>query len=147
MTLVFEGEKNLLSSDAEVLVIPVNTVGAMGRGLALYAKKRWPSIYASYKDMCQSGMLRVGVPVLHADHCSQAVLLFPTKAHWADPSNINFIQEGLQYLLDWEDDFGITSYAFPALGCGNGQLDYPLQVRPIMLDYLDALKSYCEICL
>lgn len=146
MSLIREGPMDLFQVPVEVLVIPVNTVGVMGRGLALYAKKRWPRAFEAYVDYCRTGMLDVGVPVLFADHCDRAILFFPTKKHWRDPSKLEWIEEGLNYLLQYEEDFGFKSIAFPPLGCGNGGLDYLTQVKPVMIEYLEKLNADVYIC-
>lgn len=39
---------NILESDAEALVNPVNCVGVMGKGLALQFKKSYPSNFNQY---------------------------------------------------------------------------------------------------
>ena len=39
-------EGDLFNSPAQVLVNTVNTVGVMGKGIALEFKKRYPEIYA-----------------------------------------------------------------------------------------------------
>lgn len=147
MPVVFEGKMDVFDCTAEVLVIPVNTFGAMGKGLALAYKERFNEGYRAYRDYCfKSKLLEVGVPILHADHCSRATLFFPTKKHWSDPSRLEWIEQGLEYFSQYIDDFGFSSYAFVPLGCGNGQLDYYRKVRPLMYKYLDALEVDIHIC-
>lgn len=146
MSLIREGPMDLLKAPAEVITIPVNTVGVMGKGLALYAKKRWPKVFEAYVEYCKSGLLEIGVPVLHANHRDRAILLFPTKKHWRDPSKLEYIEDGLKYLVTNESDFGFSSIAFPPLGCGNGGLDYPTQVKPVLIEYLEMLHADAYIC-
>lgn len=147
MTLAFEGREDLFRSPAEVIVIPVNTVGAMGAGLALAYKNLCPNGFEAYRDYCRSGMLVPGTPVMHSDHCERAAMFFPTKKHWSDPSKLEWVGEGLDYILWNERDFGFSSIAFPALGCGLGQLPYSTAVRPLLRSYLEAFESVCYICL
>lgn len=42
-------EGDLFSSPAQTLVNTVNTVGVMGKGIALEFKKRYPAMYQQYK--------------------------------------------------------------------------------------------------
>ena len=64
--------------------------------------------------------------------------MFPTKVHWRNPSKIEYIEAGLQKFSATYADKGITSAAFPQLGCGNGGLDWK-QVQPLMEQYLKNL--------
>lgn len=51
---------NLLEADAEALVNTVNTVGVMGRGIALQFKKRFPENFKAYARACKSGEVEIG---------------------------------------------------------------------------------------
>lgn len=56
---------NLLDSDAQTLVNTVNCVGAMGKGIALEFKKRFPALYADYAAKCRAGQVVLGRPYLY----------------------------------------------------------------------------------
>lgn len=99
--------------------ITVNTVGVMGKGLALQFKKEYPINFERYQKHCGLGTLRVGNPVF-IDGTS--FLLFPTKKHWRNKSKIEWIDEGLRTLRT-KDEL-IRKLALPALGCSNGGLDF-----------------------
>lgn len=55
----------VFNSDAEVLVNTVNCFGVMGAGIALEFKLRYPEMFLKYKDMCEKGEYKVGIPRLH----------------------------------------------------------------------------------
>ena len=128
----------LFQSSARVLVNTVNTVGVMGKGVALEFKNRFPEMYRLYRDHCRSGRLRVGQLWLYRT-LGRWVLNFPTKAHWRSPSKIEYIRAGLEKLVATYQDRGIDAISFPLLGCGNGRLDFNTQVRPLMEQYLRSL--------
>ena len=44
---------DLLSSPAQVQVNTVNTVGVMGKGIALQFKNKYPEMFAEYKRICE----------------------------------------------------------------------------------------------
>jgi hypothetical protein len=56
------------------------------------------------------------------------VVLFPTKLHWQNPSQYHWIFEGLaalrKILVRHEPDADLIEIAMPALGCGEGGLDW-----------------------
>ena len=134
---------DIFESKMEVLVNPVNCVGVMGKGLALEFKKRYPKMYQKYLDACQSGDLKIGNPYI--THGEKNILLFPTKDHWKEPSKLQYISWGLDYLAlkikynHWADAY--PSFAFPALGCGLGGLYWPevagLIVRKLVMLPID----------
>jgi len=53
--MIEEAEANLLSIDAEAIINAVNTVGVMGKGLALQFKKAWSDNFKAYAKACQLG--------------------------------------------------------------------------------------------
>jgi len=129
---------NIFESNAQVLVNTVNTVGVMGKGLAHAFKKLYPDMFKSYQNLCETGQLNVGNL-----HCYKTVnkwvLNFPTKKNWRSPSKLEYIEMGLKKFVSEYDKLGITSVAFPLLGCGNGGLDWEREVKPLMEKYLKTL--------
>ena len=138
MTLLRYVDSPLFESPARVLVNTVNTVGVMGKGVALEFKKRFPEMYRLYREHCKSGRLRVGNLWLYRTP-GRWVLNFPTKVHWKAPSQPGYIRAGLEKLVATYRDRGIDSISFPLLGCGNGRLNFDTQVRPLMEQYLRTL--------
>lgn len=133
MILYVEG--NLFQSPAQVLVNTVNTVGVMGKGVALEFKRLFPEMYQQYRELCDQGEFDVGMLWLYKSP-NKWVLNFPTKKHWRNPSKLEYIELGLQKFVENYTRMGIHSIAFPPLGCGNGQLDFQTQVQPLMQKYL-----------
>lgn len=129
---------NLFLSPAQVLVNTVNTVGVMGKGIALEFKNLYPEMFAKYRQLCESGELTIGKLWLYKSP-NKWVLNFPTKEHWRQPSRPEYIEAGLQNFARHYARLGIHSIAFPALGSGNGQLDFETQVKPLMERYLAPL--------
>lgn len=130
-------EGNIFNSPAQVIVNAVNTVGVMGKGIALEYKKRYPEMFDAYKEACDKKLLETGKLMLYyaPDHW---ILLFPTKKHWRSPSKLEYIESGLDKFVHTYAEKGITSIAFPRLGCGNGELEWD-DVRPLMEKYLKPL--------
>ena len=128
---------NIFDSPAQVIVNTVNTVGVMGKGLALSFKQRYPDMFKKYRVMCEKHQLTVGKLMLcyEPDHW---ILLFPTKENWRNPSKLEYLEKGLIKFVNTYADKNITSIAFPKLGCGNGELSWD-DVRPLMEKYLKPL--------
>lgn len=128
---------NLLSSPAQVLVNTVNTVGVMGKGIALQFKNKYPDMFKAYQKICEEHRLDIGMLYLWKSE-DKWILMFPTKKHWRNPSKIEYIEKGLEKFVNNYEKLGIESIAFPRLGCGNGKLDWQI-VKPIMEKYLKPL--------
>jgi len=119
---------NLLAADAEALVNTVNTVGVMGKGIALMFKEAFPANYEAYEAACQADEVTVGqmfVTERRELMGPKWIINFPTKKHWRQPSKLSWIDEGLDDLVDVVRRLNIKSVALPPLGSGNGGLDWP----------------------
>jgi O-acetyl-ADP-ribose deacetylase (regulator of RNase III) len=118
---------NLLSADVEALVNTVNTVGVMGKGLALQFKKSWPDNFSAFAKACQSGEVVPGkmhVYSLNGMLNPRFIINFPTKRHWREGSRLEDIETGLLALVEEIHRRKIQSIAIPPLGCGYGGLDW-----------------------
>jgi O-acetyl-ADP-ribose deacetylase (regulator of RNase III) len=124
---------NLLDAEVDALVNPVNTVGVMGKGLALQFRRRFPAMFDDYRLAARRGELSVGRMHVWETVFSQPRLIvnFPTKGHWRGTSRMGDIHAGLIDLVRVIADHRIESVAIPALGCGNGGLSW-VQVRPLI---------------
>jgi len=139
---------NLLQSNAFALVNTVNTVGVMGKGIALQFKNEFPHNYAVYREACKNHQLEVGHLLDVRDNSlllgERLIINFPTKTHWCLPSEYPYIEQGLEALTLFITNKKIESIALPALGCGNGGLDW-LVVKDMIRRYLDPLDAAIEV--
>ena len=123
---------NLLEARAEALVNTVNTVGVMGKGIALMFKERFTENFQRYAAACKAKEIRTGqvfVTEVRELDGPRWVINFPTKQHWRAPSKLEWVIDGLQDLRRFIVDKGIMSIAIPPLGAGNGGLDWA-EVKP-----------------
>ncbi|MGY3903785.1 macro domain-containing protein [Aeromonas lusitana] len=125
--------------DADIMVNTVNCVGVMGAGVALAFKKRFPEMFEDYVEKCSSGTIRPGSPSvwIQKDMISKEIEIinFPTKDHWKNPSEYNYIDDGLKWLSTYLEDKIGKVVTLPALGCGHGGLDWD-RVRNMISDRL-----------
>ncbi len=134
---------DLLKAPAEALVNTVNTVGVMGKGVALQFKRAFPENYRAYKAACERGEVRIGrIFVFDRGPFTQPryILNFPTKKHWHHPSRLEYIQKGLEDLVRVVREYGIRFLALPPLGTGNGGLDWQ-RVKPLVEEALRPLEG------
>ena len=131
---------SLFTSPAQVLVNTVNIEGVMGKGIALQFRKVFPEMFAQYQTLCEKGEIDIGVLWIYKTP-HKWVLNFPTKKTWRQPSQPAYIELGLRKLVEEFNEKKIYSIAFPALGCGNGELNWEKTVKPLMDTYLRNLPA------
>lgn len=123
---------NLLDAEVEALVNTVNTVGVMGKGIALMFKERFPANMAAYAKACKAGEVQTGKMFITETGELMGprwIINFPTKQHWRANSRMQWIIEGLTDLRRFIEDQGVRSIAIPPLGAGNGGLNWD-EVKP-----------------
>jgi O-acetyl-ADP-ribose deacetylase (regulator of RNase III) len=134
---------NIFEASAEALVNTVNTVGIMGKGVALQFRRAFPDNYKAYAKACKREEVEVGkVFVYHRSNLESPMYIFnfPTKRHWRERSRLEYVQMGLEDLVGQVRRLGIQSIALPPLGCGNGNLDWK-EVRPLIEAASDELPE------
>lgn len=134
---------NLLMAETQALVNTVNTVGVMGKGIALQFKEAFPTNYKIYhaaskrKELQIGKLLVVKEPTMHGE---KIIINFPTKTEWYLKSKYEYISEGLDELVKIIQEYDIQSIAIPPLGCGNGGLVWE-KVKPMIEQHLGHLKN------
>ncbi|MCP4156993.1 MAG: macro domain-containing protein [bacterium] len=132
---------DLLKSNADALVNPVNCVGVMGKGLALQFKKSFPENFKEYQTACKNNDVHVGCMfVTRLPDQSGYIINFPTKSHWRGKSKREFICNGLVDLKKKITLLNIKSIAIPPIGAGLGGLNWR-DVKKMIEEHLDDLKD------
>src|SRR5258706_15188958 len=101
MTIKFL-QGNLLEAPTEAIVNTVNTVGVMGKGIALMFKEAFPQNFARYEDACNRKAVRVGHMFVTENLSIEGprwIINFPTKQHWRQPTKMKWIVDGLRDLV------------------------------------------------
>jgi O-acetyl-ADP-ribose deacetylase (regulator of RNase III) len=135
---------NILESSAQALVNTVNTVGVMGKGIALQFKKAYPNNFKAYTDACKKGEVVVGKLFITVDgnisSGEKIIINFPTKKDWRKPSEYSYVKEGLDDLIRIIGENNIKSIAIPPLGAGNGGLEWE-RVKKIIEEKLAVVNA------
>ena len=137
---------NILTADVEALVNTVNTVGIMGKGIALAFKKAFPLNYKLYKKVCNNKEFTIGS--MFTTNTGQLmpkfIINFPTKEHWKGRSKIESIENGMKKLVETIKTNQIKSIAIPPLGCGNGGLNWP-NIKEVIEIILQPTDNYLVV--
>lgn len=164
MATFTENTGNLLEADVDALVNTVNTVGVMGKGIALQFKNAFPENFEAYRRACKEEAVQLGEMFVFEMRAGESdplddsrstmfefesdllggprwIINFPTKSHWRRRTRIGHIAAGLDDLRRTIKEQGIESVAVPALGCGNGGLDWA-DVGPLIRERLSDLDIH-----
>ncbi len=95
---------NLFESKAEAIVNTVNTVGVMGKGIALQFKKLFPKNFKIYAKACKNKEFNIGNLLVSKEQNlledKKIIINFPTKTDWRKPSEYEYIEKGLVRLSE-----------------------------------------------
>lgn len=136
-------EGNLLKAEAEALVNTVNTVGVMGKGIALQFREAYPENYKAYKSACNKGDVQIGKMYIYFTNQldnPKYIINFPTKNHWREKSKLSDLELGLIDLKNIIKKYEIKSIAIPPLGCGSGGLNWK-DVKKLITRELQVLEN------
>lgn len=129
---------DIFQSGAIALVNTVNTVGVMGKGLALQFKKRFPNNFREYEKACRENKVELGKMLISCDSfmgIDKIIINFPTKNNWKSKSHLEDIISGLHDLVVQMLARNIASVAIPPLGCGLGGLHWEDVKREIEIAF------------
>lgn len=135
---------DLFSVEADAIVNTVNTVGVMGKGVALKMKKLSKNNFDKYVNWCNLKKYGGDVFLTKPNDFDKYIFNVATKGNWRKPSNYTFIESILKKLVWYSENkavkHGIQTVAMPALGCGCGGLDWVV-VKALIKKYLDPLEN------
>ena len=137
----YRSNGSIFDVSADALVNAVNCVGTMGAGVALAFKKRFPVMCHEYVKDALAGNIAVGHVTTWTNPSKNKprfIINLPTKKYWQDPSEYGWISSGLDALVSELANLNIASVAIPALGCGNGKLEFH-KVKPMIDEKLGKL--------
>ncbi|MDD3138229.1 MAG: macro domain-containing protein [Lachnospiraceae bacterium] len=133
---------NMFDSKIDCLINTVNCEGYMGKGIAYQFKTRFPKNNEDYIKACKSGKLKTGSLHFFKEE-GVTIINFPTKNMWREKSKIEYIEKGLDALVELLPKLNVNSIAIPPLGCGNGGLEWSV-VKNLIEDKLKNIKNEYE---
>ena|SRR3990167_2402305 len=118
--------------------IKTNGELTMGIGIARDAVNRFPGIaYGLGQVVKKCG----NIPLVNTKY---RLITLPTKNHWKDDADLLLIEESLKTLVQIVTKLGLQKIYLPRPGCGNGNLDWEAQVKPLCGQYLDHRFVVCS---
>ena len=143
MVKIEEIRGSIFDSKCQTIVNTVNCKGFMGKGLALEFRYRYPKMFEVYRKQCEHGEIKTGKLTIWKE-ATPWIINFPTKDDWKKPSKMEYIENGLDYLIKHYKEWGIKSIAFPWLGSRHGGLNWQ-DVRKNLYCYLEITDLEIQI--
>lgn len=115
----------------------------MGAGVALAFKNKYPRMFNDYVLACKNKEVAPGKPHvwIESDLLTTCTIInFPTKIHWKNPSEYEYIEKGLVWLRDYLVEHKEATVTLPALGCGHGGLNWD-KVKEMIINFLGGLDA------
>ncbi len=121
--------KDIFKEPGDLYVIPVNTIGVMGAGLAKAFALDHPDLFRRYKHDCKMKSITIGHCALYEGDNGKKYLMLPTKENFKMDSTYEYVGMGLHWVAEniGEEEGQIDPkwrLIFPPLGCGLGNLDF-----------------------
>jgi hypothetical protein len=111
-----------------------NGSAVMGRGIALQASQRYPSLPRMLGE-------RIALAGNHVHSFGwfgpYKILTFPTKHNWFEKSDLDLIKRSAEELLEFDLDSPDHKIYLPRPGCSNGQLKWEV-VKPAIESILES---------
>lgn len=100
-----------------------NCAGAMGKGIAVQFKEKFPEMYKLYKNLCTEGKFNVG-DVFEYNYGKGYVFNLGTQLSWRTKAEIKSIRQSLINMFRIASKEKIRKIAMPKIGAGLGGLKW-----------------------
>lgn len=100
-----------------------NCAGAMGKGIAVQFKEKFPRMYQQYKKLCQTGAFTLGEVFMY-DYGEGFVFNLGTQKSWITQAEISAVDTAIDKMLQLARENQVEQIALPKIGAGLGKLDW-----------------------
>ena len=100
-----------------------NCAGAMGKGIALQFKNKYPKMYSEYRVMCKDGLFNPG-DVFDYNYGNGHIYNLGTQVSWKTKARLEYVENSVGRMLELASSDNVTKIALPAIGAGFGGLNW-----------------------
>lgn len=100
-----------------------NCAGAMGKGIALQFKEKYPLMYREYKELCKDGLFSLGDVYIYK-YNNGVIFNLGTQVSWRTKADINAIEKAIKIMFQHAFQNDINKIALPKIGAGLGGLNW-----------------------
>lgn len=99
-----------------------NCAGAMGKGIALQFRSKYPEMYSEYKAMCKDGIYKPG-DVFDYNYGDGHIYNLGTQATWRTKARIEYIERSVKAMLELAVRGKCVKNRSPSDRCRIGRLE------------------------
>jgi O-acetyl-ADP-ribose deacetylase (regulator of RNase III) len=100
-----------------------NCAGAMGKGIAVEFRRRFPRMYTEYKRRCVDGRFQLGDVFTWAEG-GVTVFNLGTQKTWRTRADLRAIETAVAGMVTTAEQLGIPRIGMPRIGSGLGGLPW-----------------------
>lgn len=111
-----------------------NCVGAMGAGIAVEFRERYPVMYETYHQLCKDGTFSLG-SVMAYEYEDLIIFNLATQQTFGDAS-LDAIRQSVSQMIEYSSPRNIKRIGMPRIGAGLGGLDWS-DVKDLLIELGD----------
>jgi O-acetyl-ADP-ribose deacetylase (regulator of RNase III) len=115
-----------------------NCAGAMGKGIAVEFRARFPAMYEEYKRRCTDGRFRPG-DVFEWVQGAMTIYNLGTQATWRTKAKLSDVETAMRRMIELAETRGVRRLGLPRIGAGLGGLEWAT-VREVIAKFGDVTK-------
>jgi len=100
-----------------------NCAGAMGKGIAVEFRSRFPRMYSEYKQRCADGRFNLG-DVFRWVEDGITIFNLGTQRTWRTKADLNALETAMSEMVRLAEQDGISKVGLPRIGSGLGGLPW-----------------------
>ncbi len=101
-----------------------NCAGAMGAGIAVAFKERWPRMFDEYRARCADGRFGLGDVFVWSEG-DATIYNLGTQEHWRKKAQLPAVTRALAKMVSLAKASGVERIGLPRIAAGLGGLDWP----------------------
>jgi O-acetyl-ADP-ribose deacetylase (regulator of RNase III) len=107
-----------------------NCAGAMGAGIAVAFKQRFPRMFEEYRARCADARFGLGDVFVWSEG-ELTVYNLGTQEHWRKKTQLPALAKAVAKMVSLAEKGGVAKIGLPRIGAGLGGLDWP-KVRAVL---------------
>ena len=107
-----------------------NCAGAMGAGVAIEFKRRYPRMFEEYAARCADGRFGLGDVFMWTEG-DETVFNLGTQEHWRKKAQLPALAQALRKMVELAANGAIDRVGLPRIGAGLGGLDW-MRVKRVL---------------
>ena len=121
-----------------------NCAGAMGAGIAVAFRDRWPEMYDAYRARCDAGTFQLG-DIFVWDAHDAVIYNLGTQQTWRPEATLAAIEHSIAAMLTDAAARELPAIALPRIGAGLGGLAWD-EVRTLLVRVAGPSPVLLQLC-